>query len=170
MKPTSPQAQQLLEQLHDIRAPDPVGWWPLAPGWWVLIALVVIIAAVLAYTAFTRHRKNRYSKEALQLLGAIASSPKQHSVADVNEVLKRTALYAYPTEKSEIAGLHGRAWVQWLNSHCTEPVILDGAADTLIWGAYSGGDSPPLDELLAAARQWVRKHKRGSSSRRGSDA
>ena len=32
--------------LRDLHLPDAIGWWPLAPGWWVVIALV---AALLGY-------------------------------------------------------------------------------------------------------------------------
>ena len=26
--------------LRDLHLPEAIGWWPLAPGWWVVIALV----------------------------------------------------------------------------------------------------------------------------------
>ena len=28
--------------LRDLHLPDAIGWWPLAPGWWVLIALSLL--------------------------------------------------------------------------------------------------------------------------------
>ena len=31
--------------LRDLHLPAEVGWWPLAPGWWVLIAIVAALAA-----------------------------------------------------------------------------------------------------------------------------
>ena len=31
-----------LAQLRDIHLPEPILWWPLAPGWWVLIVLYFI--------------------------------------------------------------------------------------------------------------------------------
>ena len=37
--------EQLLSQLQPLRAPDPVGFWPMAPVWWLLL-----IAAALAAT------------------------------------------------------------------------------------------------------------------------
>ena len=32
-----------LQNLNDIVLPAPVPWWPLAPGWWVLIGLIPIV-------------------------------------------------------------------------------------------------------------------------------
>ena len=26
--------------LRDLHLPEAIGWWPLAPGWWVVVALV----------------------------------------------------------------------------------------------------------------------------------
>ncbi|MBU2099372.1 MAG: DUF4381 domain-containing protein, partial [Gammaproteobacteria bacterium] len=33
-----------LSELADIRVPGDVSWWPLAPGWWVLLAVLVALA------------------------------------------------------------------------------------------------------------------------------
>ena len=38
-----------LERLHDLVPPAPVPWWPLAPGWYVLGALILIVAGLAAW-------------------------------------------------------------------------------------------------------------------------
>ncbi|WP_448096255.1 DUF4381 domain-containing protein [Luteibacter yeojuensis] len=41
-------------ELRDIHVPQVSMWWPLAPGWWVLLALLVALVAVLV--VFLRRR------------------------------------------------------------------------------------------------------------------
>ena len=56
---------QLLEQLRDVHLPEPVSWWPLAPGYWIVLALVVVVLGMLAY--WLRHqpkRKTQHLKQA----------------------------------------------------------------------------------------------------------
>ncbi|MGB4246521.1 MAG: DUF4381 family protein, partial [Pseudohongiellaceae bacterium] len=33
-----------LSQLADIHLPEPIGFWPPAPGWWVLLVLLLVVA------------------------------------------------------------------------------------------------------------------------------
>ena len=33
-----------LDQLRDIRGIEGVPWWPLAPGWWMILAALVTLA------------------------------------------------------------------------------------------------------------------------------
>ncbi|NVK88722.1 MAG: DUF4381 domain-containing protein [Gammaproteobacteria bacterium] len=49
MSNTSANSQELLKQLKDIHSPDPVSWWPLAPGWWIIIILLIISIGLLVY-------------------------------------------------------------------------------------------------------------------------
>ena len=49
-------SDKLLAQLYDIRDLDPVSWWPLAPGWWVLIVLALFAAAAAYWRQWTHRR------------------------------------------------------------------------------------------------------------------
>ncbi|MGB5726303.1 MAG: DUF4381 domain-containing protein, partial [Thiogranum sp.] len=46
--------------LRDIHLPDPLSWWPPAPGWWLLLTLLVAIALLGGYLL------HRYRRNALQ--------------------------------------------------------------------------------------------------------
>ena len=86
--------QSLLQQnLRGLENPDPIGWWPLATGWWFLIILVIAIMVVGAYFLVRNHQRNKYRKEALKLLKK--DSTISHDIATLkaykaiqNEIIK----------------------------------------------------------------------------------
>lgn len=107
-----------LDQLADIHLPDPVGWWPLAPGWWVLLALA-IVAVIIFLLVRRRAALNRYRKLARAELDKIYSAYQTDQDAatllqNISVLLRRTALTAYPQTFN--ASIKGQAWLEWLDS------------------------------------------------------
>ncbi|MEM8682735.1 MAG: DUF4381 domain-containing protein [Pseudomonadota bacterium] len=41
--------------IRDLHLPPEISWWPLAPGWWVILAIVAIVL-VLSVRAFLKNR------------------------------------------------------------------------------------------------------------------
>ena len=60
------QAANPLDQLRDIHLPEAIGWWPLAPGWWLLIILVCLGLITLARLFLRRRQASAYRRQALQ--------------------------------------------------------------------------------------------------------
>jgi hypothetical protein len=44
--------------LRDIHLPEPISWWPLAYGWWILLG-VFGVAAVLGWLYYRRQYRER---------------------------------------------------------------------------------------------------------------
>ena len=50
--------------LRDLHLPEAIGWWPLAPGWWVELAIVVVALGYGAWRMYKRwrfHAPRRYA-------------------------------------------------------------------------------------------------------------
>ena len=103
-----------LENLRDIVVPPPVPWWPPAPGWWIVFAMLLVTVAVFGFRAWRSWHANAYRRQALRELRGVTS------VAKIAEILKRTALGAYP--RTDVASLSGTAWCQWLEETGGRPV------------------------------------------------
>jgi len=159
MAPIPPQAHQLMEQMNDIIAPPPVGWWPPAPGWWVLALLLIALLAWGIYSWRLRRQRNVYRHAALVVLESLQNCSDETLPTEINRLLKRTALSAYPNYTFSINRAFGDSWVRWLNRCCKTPVLNGEAALTLAVGSYQPDITCPREELTAVARRWIESHK-----------
>ncbi|MEX1197065.1 MAG: DUF4381 domain-containing protein [Pseudohongiellaceae bacterium] len=150
-----------LSQLADIHLPQQVGLWPLAPGWWILLCLLAALAVwgIILLRRRLHHRNLRLHAlaELQRCRDALHSSPDADSAQidylnAVNTVLRRVALAHYP--RSTVAGLTGRAWVDFLRSHGTLPLGED-TARALSEGRFAPRCDVDPDALQEAAGQWI---------------
>ena len=146
--------------LRGLHLPEPVGWWPLAPGWWLLIA-VLVIASALLIRAWLKHRaRSAARRRALRQLEESRSAYAYHGNpvtlgAEVSELLRRTMLAYAP--RAEVAGLTGDAWLAWLDRDLDEPRFRDGPGRKLLELPYRNpetvAEDVDIDGMLAAVRQ-----------------
>ena len=115
--------------LRDLHLPAEIGWWPLAPGWWLLLALAFAALLWAGYRGFLRWRANRARRIALRQLALIAQEYADEKDAlstsqQLSELLRR-ALLAY-APRSIVAGLTGERWLEFLDTGLEQPVFVDG--------------------------------------------
>lgn len=145
--------------IRDLHLPEPIGWWPLAPGWWVLLALVVVLLGWLAITASRRYRTGSARRYALRSLKKIESEWENggNVVAigiDMSELVRRTMLAYAP--RTDVAGLTGEAWLGWLDEGLANPVFVTGPGRALIELPYrnpaASNDDIDVNGLFYAVR------------------
>lgn len=99
-----------LAQLKDIHTPQTVDWWPLAWGWWALLAIAVVVLCIVMMTIYRRFRFNRARREAIavhKMLDLDCQYP-----AKANQLLKRVSLHYFGKEQS--AAAYGESWQRFL--------------------------------------------------------
>ncbi|WOG26022.1 DUF4381 domain-containing protein [Endozoicomonas sp. 8E] len=107
-----------LDQLRPNHLPDPVSFWPLAPGWWLSAVLIIVVVTLTTLFLVRYVRRNRYRRQARKQAHIIFSAYQNHQNSlqfanDCNRLLKQTALHAYPAE--QVAALHGAPWLEFLS-------------------------------------------------------
>ena len=115
--------------IRDLHLPEAIGWWPLAPGWWILIAMAAFGALVLLRRALLARRRNAARRYALRQLQQYTEAYMQHGDAvelgtQLSELVRRTML-AYAPRK-EVAGLTGEEWLAWLDADLDRPLFREG--------------------------------------------
>jgi hypothetical protein len=156
-----------LSQLADIHLPQQPGFWPPAPGWWVLALLLLTLAAYGVWRGLQRWRLQRRYQSAinelekcrLQLLTeALGNSPeisrRLSYVNDVNSVLRRVALLHFPHES--VAGLSGNTWVDFLRQHDHSRRLTPELARVLAEGRFARQCDVDTDALHSMARDWIK--------------
>ncbi len=155
-----------LENLADIRLPDPISWWPLAPGWW-LLALVLITCCFLGYYTLKHYRtKWAYRNTALSLLKAQwqqhVTKKDQDTCLSMLTILKRCAITAYPLQT--VNSLHGSRWVDFLNQQTPRPYFnkpLAALINNLQYQEHGVIEEETLSSLYIACQQWIKQHEGG---------
>ena len=150
--------------LQDIHLPADVSWWPPAPGWWIL--LLVILATVFAVYRIVRRWRRRVvvrpaCKMARQELTSLLSRSggessgehfNQQIARQLSALLRRLAISLY--EQEHVAGLTGSAWWRWLDDKSGRTLFAEGQGLLLEQAAYGTGDID-IQALGDAVRSWI---------------
>lgn len=142
-----------LSQLHDIHLPASVSWWPLALGWWLLLALLVVMLLV-GFGFYRRYQRQRWRREALALLRQLQQqslTPKA-LVVEYSQLLRRVAISRFP--RTEVAALTGEQWLVFLDQQMKVPGFQQQGR-MLITAPYSATVEGDLDELSALCERWI---------------
>ncbi len=147
----------LLTQLQDIHSAGQPGWWPPAPGWWVLaIILLLVLAFVLRKTVrwLSVRRRRKAWLSALEDLNREYDPVQQphEYLAGLNRLFRAVAVKAFPG--TACARLQGEQWVAFIAA------LMPGQDAGENLGALASGPYEPLPSfeaasLNASASTWV---------------
>lgn len=134
--------------LRDIHQPPAPPWWPPAPGWWLLAVLLLVLAAVLAWRAWSRARRRRAHAALFDRAMHEAATPAAQ-VAAMSELLRRAARRHVPHADT----LLGEDWLRVLDEGLSTPGFVEGPGRLLGEGAYRRDlDRRAVDALRPLAR------------------
>lgn len=152
-----------LAQLHDIEGLDPIHWWPLAPGWWVVI--VITITSLLGLfilssrkRAYKRSWKHNTLSQLSELEQNLTEENTRLTLIDLSGLIRRIAIHQY--SRVECAGLEGKSWLVWLANHDPSQFDWETKGKCLFEATYGPSNlAIPLEDVLAiikAIKGWVK--------------
>jgi hypothetical protein len=151
-----------LDQLKDIHLPEPVSFWPLAPGWY-LLAGVVLLIAVAGVWLYKQRRSIATQQATLNQLDTLQQrlrrDPQSLSeLQQLSELVRRYALALFP--QREVAGLHGDAWLAFLDRTGGDGKFSSGPGQALVSAPYQPQPEVDVDSLVNLIRRWIRRAPR----------
>ena len=155
--------EMMLDRLRDIDGLDSVDWWPLAPGWWVIIILLIAYIIVrfvffLRRRAWMRSWQGKAFCELEQMQKNLNEDNAQQMAIKLSQLIRRIAMHKY--SRLECGSLVGKDWLEWLTMRdgnkfnwvkngtlLTEEVFADSAKTLSI---------SKLNSLINATKNWAR--------------
>ena len=150
----------VLGDFVEVISPEAISWWPQTTGWWWLGAVALGYGLYRGWRSLRRWYHNRYRREAAERLQRLAGSAESTGlVADINRLLKLTAIAAYSRE--QVARLSGEDWVSFLNQRCPSAPFSREQGQLLSVATYTGQavEADTGRQLLAAGLAWVQYHE-----------
>lgn len=152
-------AQASLDNLHDIIVPDAVGFFPPAPGWYIVALLLFALLFHFSVRRYKAYQKSQYKRDALKEL----ETYKKRSQADVIALLllaKRVGLSAFG--RNAVAKLSDDSWWDFIEQHSKAKVDreLRLTLSKLLYDTSYRMDSTLYDNTSAFVTVWIKTHKR----------
>ncbi len=110
-------------KLADIHLPESVSFWPLAPGWWILLVLVLILLTLIIYFIKRKPKipaptSNELKSQAMTELEYIkedyeSQAHPHETIKKLSVFLRRYALSLY--QRDDVASLTDKEWLALLD-------------------------------------------------------
>ena len=148
-----------LDLMHDILVPPAISFWPLASGWYLVLALLLAFVLHKAFQMYRVYQSNLYRREALAELVHLKSSVENEKAALLLGLMKRVALQHFGRDK--VAALSHDAWWDFMESH--SKVKIEGTlrkyTQSILYDANAKHDSKQIQKLESITATWIKTHQ-----------
>ncbi|RTL12926.1 MAG: DUF4381 domain-containing protein [Neisseriaceae bacterium] len=149
-----------LADLKDIHLPAPVSIFPLAPGWYIVLAVLLVIIILFILWQMRRASKQYKLKQVLALLAQIEAKAESSDAEQREEVLPEISILLKRVAREKFSELHpqnlfGEKWLQFLDRSGKTTEFTSGAGRILL-DVYKRQSLESPQELLGVVKNWLR--------------
>ena len=153
-----PDLQQPALPLRDIKLPPEPGFWPLAPGWWILAVVALLLLIWIGLKAYQRQQRKKRWLAIEQQLSVLefefqTQQNKQQLLQQLSAFLRRFVRHHLHDEQALSAS--GQDWIAYLNQWLPgEP--FTPFSEALTTGLYQPTCDYDEATLLMLTRQLIK--------------
>lgn len=152
--------------LKDIHLPEVILWWPLAPGWWLILILTVLL--VIFFPRILRWLRWKPTRVvSLRELNQIRADrdnglDEQRVLQGVTILLRRTVM-SY-CGRAMGANLTGKRWVEQLKQLSGKDCFTAEQNEWLSIGQYQPSAQCDIELMLRSCECWIKALPRRSAN------
>ena len=153
----------MLGKLYDIDGLDAVNWWPLAPGWWIIITVLILLSLIMLKSYLKKRAwKLSWRGQVFEKLDQMQKTVNQENAQEIaitlSQFVRRIAMHKYT--RDDCAGLVGQDWLHWLTQHDGNNFDWVKNGRILTEEVFAGKNKKlsinTLNDLINATKNWVR--------------
>ena len=154
--------------LRDWHYPEPIAWWPPAPGWWIVLGSLVFFLIGVLWWRWYQSRPNvkKIAKAELESLRLDSNLSALDRVIQLSMLMRRIALSVYP--RTEAAKLTGTEWLRLLDRSLADRPFSEGPGRILVDAPYQKNAEYDQDAIFALCDRWIEslpeKHKQSTKT------
>ena len=147
--------QDPLSTLRDVHLPPEISWWPLAPGWWGLLAMFISIFGFFVWYWLVTRRKRLLIKQVKTKLENIeysflGSGNSIEAFRALSVLLRRVVLTL--CKDFRVGALKGSRWIDFLN-HLTGSKL--NSLEMLVTTPFVKKTNEDPLQLIDEIRNWL---------------
>lgn len=151
-------AEASLENLHEIITPDAIGFFPLAPGWYIVVLFLLALLFHFSVEAYKRYKKFHYRREALKELANYTKEHRENVMALLG-LAKRVGIVGYG--RTEVAGLSSSKWWAFIENQSKASISIEVQEEIskLIYDESYKMPNTLHENVTNFVTVWIQTHK-----------
>lgn len=145
--------QNPLANLADISTGPEISYWPLAWGWWLVIAVGLLLLALIIWQSYAFWQRRALQRRALKAIKQIDPG-KQDAAAELHAILRATCMHAFT--QVNIASLHSKQWYLFLKQKVDDESLVQPIHE-LEQNLYTKNAGQLTDIQINAVNTWIKK-------------
>jgi hypothetical protein len=158
------ETEYLLNNLRDIHIPEKADFWPLAIGWWFVIAVIFLIIIYISYKVYKVKRRKRLFDKFLSECGYGELSNEKIKTLDTKDLTSNISIFIKRLEiikNKNVKDMYGEQWADYIIDKTRLKDVSSAAQGYLSQAMYMNKnfvDSRINLELIKILRKYLRNN------------